>query len=826
MITNYFKRCLYNLGSLTNRIYLFPNNTTFGYNVDNESPDDGDSYINSIVCDKFDIINVDYATYNETTSIDERFELTNTLTVRLNQTSGLFHNDILEELYANDYYIGFESTMGDIFILSTEYFPEISYTYNLAQEQYYLQINFAVNSNFPSLVYTGALSSVLLDKTYNQRLCEYQKFNAKRLRLANFNSIAILGNTVMIDREDALKEIEFINNSVSLTQTVENETITNTLTFSIPFEEYIFHLHYNLLEFTENTYTALLYTEMGRVITLENLFPSYTIQTSEDESTYNTIQITLTNTVTLNKDNIGINNVDEDDIEIIVNETKYYSPVETYDACINETTKAHLLIEIFNFKQKPMNEYLCLEGYESMFENSYNIVGTYTADDTSLGITISWPSAECGNECQVDNMPSIIYFFGLQTKTYEVNAVCPYTSDTVHGFNITPLEGAGILTITFENILDETRTEDYVLEFNNGAEQHVKLIVYSTDDFIYRFVEDGTICLAEEYTGTNECVKWETTDDILCVNGNKYEKQIKYISPYCNGDFKETTEYRTGTLLEENSDECLDKNCESTLIEVDGEFICELSTNCEEWREVPYSDGDKNTYICNGKDKYHIEQLYIDSACNNNYIAQEEFRQGELIEQNSPDCGGFNCDGSYDFLEFTFNGGMIPYVLSEKTYTTTESPFKHTFDEIGYVNLSNPPYVNARNMFNYTFNGGGKLLTFDNFPYPIQLGMCYGMFAGQDELTSVNLSCLDITRLNDCSYMFQNCSSLQTIDLSGWSKANGQIDYIQNIQYMFDGCTSLTQINMINCSNSIIQNIKNALFEAGILDNVLIKTIV
>ena len=69
-------------------------------------------------------------------------------------------------------------------------------------------------------------------------------------------------------------------------------------------------------------------------------------------------------------------------------------------------------------------------------------------------------------------------------------------------------------------------------------------------------------------------------------------------------------------------------------------------------------------------------------------------------------------------------------------------------------------------------------------------------------------------------HMFQNCSSLETLDLSGWNTIN-----VTNIDGMFSGCSSLRTIKMIGCKQPTIGKIKAQLTADRIsLDNVTFIT--
>lgn len=65
-------------------------------------------------------------------------------------------------------------------------------------------------------------------------------------------------------------------------------------------------------------------------------------------------------------------------------------------------------------------------------------------------------------------------------------------------------------------------------------------------------------------------------------------------------------------------------------------------------------------------------------------------------------------------------------------------------------------------------------------------------FAGFKYVTSINgLGLLDTSSVANMSKMFYNCSSLSTLDLSGFYTG-----IVTNMEYMFQNCTSLTNVNL------------------------------
>ena len=59
--------------------------------------------------------------------------------------------------------------------------------------------------------------------------------------------------------------------------------------------------------------------------------------------------------------------------------------------------------------------------------------------------------------------------------------------------------------------------------------------------------------------------------------------------------------------------------------------------------------------------------------------------------------------------------------------------------------------------------------------------------------------------------MFDGCSGLTSLDLSGWNTSN-----VTNMDSMFSGCSKLTTIRMKDCSEATRTKIQNQLTTDGI----------
>ena len=80
------------------------------------------------------------------------------------------------------------------------------------------------------------------------------------------------------------------------------------------------------------------------------------------------------------------------------------------------------------------------------------------------------------------------------------------------------------------------------------------------------------------------------------------------------------------------------------------------------------------------------------------------------------------------------------------------------------------------------------------------------MFSCLYNVTSIDLSGLDTSRVTDMGFMFSTCSNLTSLDLSGFDTSN-----VTDISGMFYGCASLTSVNLSSFDTSNVTDM-SALF--------------
>ena len=89
------------------------------------------------------------------------------------------------------------------------------------------------------------------------------------------------------------------------------------------------------------------------------------------------------------------------------------------------------------------------------------------------------------------------------------------------------------------------------------------------------------------------------------------------------------------------------------------------------------------------------------------------------------------------------------------------------------------------------------------------------MFENCSSLKSIDLSVLNTSKVRSMEYMFDNCVSLESIDLSGLNTSN-----VTNMGNMFWGCSNLKSINFGSIDTSNVTNIKSMFSGCSSLESI------
>ena len=298
-ISNYLQTCEYKLGGLKPFIYVIHKNAlklsikAKGIDVSFNKTKESDVYK----------IEAQMVVYEQQETYANKFRFDSSVKVTINEQyrEPFFYG--LRTLRTNQYYIIIEDKKGVQYLVNPELYTKMSYEYTITDtidNHNSVEITWNNLSNFPLLIFKEKVESNLL---FLGEECYYTIGNAYNLMMTRFQDLhvkddGVKADEIYVDDIEKLKEVQYLKESFTLTETYDGNKFTTELTFSIPLSDHQFEWAYDLLEFKDNTYKGLVRTTNDNYLLLGNengLFPSYTIRTSEDDGTLNTIEFKFTN---------------------------------------------------------------------------------------------------------------------------------------------------------------------------------------------------------------------------------------------------------------------------------------------------------------------------------------------------------------------------------------------------------------------------------------------------------------------------------------------------------------------------------------------------
>ena len=383
--------CRYNIDKLEKVVYLISEDDLRKIHIDN-----GEAYVDSISATPLSL-----AVYNialsDTDELDERYKFTHTLTFSMKGYAN--YRDFEGRYYA------IVKTMDGEYWLVNPLFPcKVTYTYTLDATGSHTDFTLATISNHPTLRIHGLDHATPYECGYH--LC---KFDSLKLNETLYSLKR--GNNVLYTN-DGFKDIIFNKNSAVFTETFDGKNVQHQLKFNIKFDDYKSSWHYNLLEFVENRYAAIIKTTCDKYVLCGfgfGLQPSFTVE-ANDETTMDNIQIQMfdmhdngdfiryADEVTIAKDGSTI--------------WQYTSKYNGYE-CIGNNLARYLLMEEVDALMNPTGNYKALAGYENEF-SSLNIVGTFIE-------TITFNSYDCADGCRIQtSFPLEFVFNNTVCREYSV----------------------------------------------------------------------------------------------------------------------------------------------------------------------------------------------------------------------------------------------------------------------------------------------------------------------------------------------------------------------------------------------------------------------
>ena len=309
-------------------------------------------------------------------------------------------------------WIGFQDASGECWLLNPMLNPLWTYKYTLDSEGESTTYTVSLTSNFPLLHIVG--NEKFDDIT---RPCGYRMSVPRNLWLNESDYSSKDKDGTILYTNDGFKKIGFIKDTLSLTEEYDGENVMHSLSFKIPFSSYKESFHYNLLEFTDNTYACEVEKSDGTYASCgfyPGLFPSYSISCDTNIDNADSITITLSD-----KHN-GENFFSVSDDFSKKYESSTSSEFRMNDECLEcvgyGVAKFIMKTEV-DALGNPTGNYYALIGYEDELKaKGYNIIGTF--DDN-----VSVPYGKCKSngameECYLNTNLTDITFHEKGDKKY------------------------------------------------------------------------------------------------------------------------------------------------------------------------------------------------------------------------------------------------------------------------------------------------------------------------------------------------------------------------------------------------------------------------
>ena len=635
--------CKYKIGKLDNFVFFLDKDSLGKITID-----DGEAYVNSAsTALTFETIST---ALEENETLDERYEFTHSLSFVINGYSNINSLD-------NLYYVIFKDLNGNHWLLNPQLPCKVTHTYTINSKENTTKFVISTKSNFP-LLQVKNFESVTTKACKEYYYCGIQNI------LLNETAFSKYENGNVIYTNDGFKQIDFLKDSAVFTETFDGTNVSHKLEFAIDFDNYKSSWHYNLLEFTRNTYALVLSTKCGQNVScgfIHGLQPSFTIVGSD--TSINTITITLAD---LHDDGFFIN------MPLVIpyvpsTEKKWVWTIDQYE-CISDTMAKRLLQQEQDDFGNNTGRYKCLEGYEARYEYlGDNLIGTFS--DVETFNCDSCAGRACSLECSI---PNTLTFNDVSCRNFSLKANSDWSiSSDYNGITVSPSSGLADTLYTIQvcnstepttSLSSHTLTIDYC---NSTRTFNVNVVQASESEC---FPQGLTYNLSSESqvltVPTNCCIKSVSSNSIYV---QQFSIQNGYVTMqvYRNDSGSERTVQVTFTLCDDTTVTIyvVQQSFYSRWIKVgeecDGELLCDVEhmlsgtsaddissptlwmryTNCvssdtcvgDTYRWVQTTD----TTCSDGK-LYYIEYLQVYSG--GTWVNEGSTRLGEETEDISGIC--------------------------------------------------------------------------------------------------------------------------------------------------------------------------------------------
>ena len=761
MISEYNnEQCKYNIAGIKN-LYLVSSYAIKDVRVDTG----GEAWIDSIDETPYKIDCHDIQLMEET-SLDERYLFHKTVQFTVNGYAD-------RNIFGDRRFVILEYENGVKRMVNVDFPSDVTYTFTIDNDTYETVFVFESYSNFPTLRINTDFDRV-------EEVCfGYAAMGISALKMNERQNVR-LDRTNRIMTTNGIDFVDVKGKNITFTETYDNNEFVDTLTFLIPIDDYKSSWHYNLLEFKNNIYSALLIpkSNVNRLFIgfNEGLQPSYTIG---DEG------ITVTLIERSNTGALALYDFTEE-MKLLhswVYTTKY-EDIEV-SVCTGNGEAMYVLQKEVDGFGNPTDKYKAYSGWTEYFESlGADVVGEFTNIETFYS-----PSCYT-DECNLTtNIPSSINFIGTGCTSYNISSSCDWNIENIPSqLSVTPSSGAANSAYTLTVCNNSTSSLNDSFNIVSNTTNKTVTVTVGDDSFIYP--NSQTInCLAQDvpFFYDQSCEVTFTGDASLAYS---YGNGRVMVSVPAN----ETTSSRTFSITATN---CKGDVQTVTIIQ---------NQRYEEWRNL------NNEYICDTGAKYQLLTLFTGTT-QNNLVETDIKKRGRAIEGDD-ECsikyfrwvfdGNYTCvDGdkyeieeeekSYDEENWVKTGEIRIGQLAEEGATafceTRQTRWVLSSEFICEKDAEPMPEV----IYKATVYGNGQSygIVEDNSG-TITQGEVRGLEIPYSSITSVSISD-SVTSIGASA--FQGCSSLQMVVV------NNKIRTIGN--QAFQNCTSLTSFTMTDSVRTV-----------------------
>lgn len=595
--------------------------------------------------------------FNEETSLDERYEFQKTVTLSM-------HGYVDKTVFGGRFYVILESMDGTFWMVNVDFPSRVTYTFNLSNNTYQTDFTLTSYSNFPTL---------RLDENFEAvapPCLGFNTFGVESLKLIERDYADLdTGDMSVTTYGTTFKDVEFMGDSCSFQSQFDGFKCTDTLSFNIPFDTYKSSWQYNLLEFTQNRYAAIIKPKSSENTIFAGfhfgLEPNYTIQTSDNSGESDVITINMVE-MSDNGMTAALRWSDEQTTETRWVWVRKVGEIICWE-CVGKGKARYLVQREVLANGLSTGNYKVLDGYEDEY-SMLNVVGTFNQTqlfdnnacgggscnmETDIPLNISFDSTGCSSytfssECDWEvknlnaNWLTVSPMSGTGGNSYTIQ-VCNSTTDIdstwftietdggVRTVNVSVNDTSAFLRPSYVNIDCLSQTVNFAYS------PSCPITIIGHDDRTTYQIANGRLIIqvprnsttstttynytARDCNGVTQTVhiyqdktyeRWVNTGNYLCESGNSYQEQARYTGTTQATTNTLTGERRAGELIESGDTRCSD-------------FITKWEYNSA------YT-------ICIDGDEWSVEEEYISYDNGSTWNLTGNIRPLELVQSGSTIC--------------------------------------------------------------------------------------------------------------------------------------------------------------------------------------------